>query len=108
MTALLDAPDLVVIEIRQPEVPLTCTRGHGPNDDISGIPCPRKARWEAICMSCGHIFRRCEEHYAEDVEAAATADEIEFWEPDVEPGQCHLCADCGARVFIQQYARINA
>lgn len=108
MTALLDAPEVILIEARQPEVPIICTRGHSARDQISDTPCPRTARWEALCMSCGHVFRRCEEHHAEDAEAAETADEIKFWEPDVEAGQCHLCATCDSPVFIQQYVRIGA
>lgn len=103
MTALLEAPELVIVEQRQPDVPIICTRGHGPNDELSSVPCPRKAHWEALCMGCGHVFRRCEEHYAEDAESAGLSD---FW--DVDAGQCHLCATCEAPVFIEQYVRIGA
>lgn len=99
MTALLEAaPELVIVEERQPSAPVVCTRGGVLDDEVD--QCPRPARWEALCMGCGHVFRRCQEHYDEDAETAA----LDFgpeWE-DV----CHRCALCWIKVYIQQYGRI--
>lgn len=99
MTALLEAvPELVIVEERQNDVPIVCTRG-GAQDD-SAEPCNRVARWEALCMGCAHVFRRCQEHYNEDVWTAA----LDFGSEWHDVG--HLCALCQTKVYIQQYGRI--
>ena len=99
MTLTLDAPapELTVIEQRQPDVPLTCTRG-GILDDVLPDPCPKRAEWEGLCMGCGRVFRRCQPHYEEDLHDAA----------DWGDGSSHLCAVCGEDFYVAQYVRIGA
>lgn len=101
MTALLDAPvlDVTLLESRQPEVPLVCTRGGIPSDDAE--PCDRVAKWEAFCFGCGHIFRRCQPHYEEDVWTALMPGPDPTWD-----NVCHRCAVCDTLVYIQQYGRL--
>lgn len=103
MTALLDAPvgtlDVSRLEERQPDVPLTCTRGGEPDPQA---PCGKVAQWEALCMTCGHVFRRCAEHFQEDVADAAA------W-----GGECGGCATCFTYgrwtvIYLDQYVRIGA
>lgn len=106
MTMTLDAPteapDLVVIEEHQHDVPLTCTRG-GPTDSELPDYCSKPAEWEALCFSCGHVFRRCAEHRLEDVHDAILDGD----------GVASVCAPCmGAGkftpVYADQYTRIPA
>lgn len=103
MTALLDAPvlDVALLESRQPEVPLVCTRGHY-HGDTETEPCHRTAQWEAFCFGCGHIFRRCQPHYDRDWGVAHDPK----WEGTEWDDVCHACVMCNARVYIQQYGRL--
>lgn len=102
MTLTLDAPvlDVTLLESRQPEVPLVCTRGGYPGDDAD--PCDRVAKWEAMCLGCGHIFRRCQPHYEEDYQMAKE----QGWAGTEWDDVCHTCVMCNARVYIQQYGRL--
>lgn len=100
MTALLDAPvgtlDVSRLEERQPDVPLTCTdRGWYSRGEREA--CHKKALYEAMCMGCGHIFRRRQEHYDEE---AAEADK---W----GDGAPFDCAKCDTRFYLDQYVRIG-
>lgn len=101
MNQLLESPvgtlDVSQLEEHQPDVPLTCTdRGwdHGGTRE----QCTKRALWEAMCMGCGHIFRRCQEHY--DEEAADSAK----W----GDGAPFDCARCDTRFYLEQYVRIGA
>jgi CO dehydrogenase/acetyl-CoA synthase alpha subunit len=102
VTLTLDAPtlDVTLLEERQPDVPLVCTRG-GAQDDVAD-PCDRIAKWEALCFGCGHIFRRCPPHYDEDLRNAKDPG----WEDTEWYDVCHKCAICEAKVYIQQYGRL--
>ena len=102
MTALLDAStlDVTLLESRQPDVPLVCTRGGVPGDLAE--PCNRVAKWEAMCFGCGHIFRRCQPHYEDDLETAREP----LWKDTEWYDVCHKCALCEAKVYIQQYGRL--
>lgn len=104
MTALLESPvgtlDVTRLEERQPDVPLTCTAASYPLYDDR---CVKPAAWEALCMACGHVFRRCEEHHAEEVEDAE-------WNGNGVCGQCAPCVEVGRTtyIYIEQYGRIGA
>lgn len=102
MTALLESPvgtlDVSLLEQRQPDVPLTCTRGMGGMDSELHDPCTETAKWEGLCMGCGHVFRRCQAHYLEDLDDAAE------W----EDGVSHQCAQCHAYFYVANYVRIGA
>jgi hypothetical protein len=102
VTLTLDAPtlDVTLLESRQPDVPLVCTRGGIGSDTFD--PCHRIAKWEAFCFGCGHIFRRCQPHYEEDVETAADS----TWRGTEWYDVCHRCAICEVKVYIQQYGRL--
>lgn len=102
MTALLDAPvgtlDVSRLEERQPDVPLTCTKGHL---DDNYPPCQANADWEGLCMGCGHVHRRCWPHYMDEVDIV---------------DQCHvftgqqtsICWKCSTPFYLDQYVRIGA
>lgn len=99
MTALLEtpAPTVEIIEQRQPDVPLTCTENgtfEGPDKE----ECGRRAIWEGMCMGCGFVFRRCQEHYDEEAaDAVLDADGVPF-----------ACAYCDTWFYLEQYVRIGA
>ncbi len=104
MTALLKSPvstlDGSRLEERQPDVPLTCTLSSYPTYHDR---CSRPARWEAMCLVCGHVFRRCQPHYEEEVEIAAD------W--DGAGNECATCYEAGrpgCLIYIAQYVRISA
>lgn len=93
MTALLESPvgtlDVSLLEERQPDVPLICTRW----DD----GCEARAEWEGLCMGCGHVFRRCLHHYVVNARIA-----------EYNGGHSHNCLRCGTPFYLAQYVRIGA
>lgn len=98
MTATLDTPTpaVEIIEAHQPDMPLHCTENGylgGPDTDT----CTRRALWEGMCMGCGHVFRRCQEHYDEEAKDAAYFD-----------GSPFNCLHCGTPFYLAQYVRIGA
>jgi hypothetical protein len=48
-------------------------------------------------MGCGHVFRRCQEHYDEEVKDAAYFD-----------GSPFDCSHCDTAFYLAQYVRIGA
>lgn len=101
MTMTLDAPteapDLVVIEEHQHDVPLVCTRG-GDHDAALPDPCTARAEWEMLCMGCGWVTRRCAKHFMEEVNDARLDGD----------GVGSLCARCMTPRYIDQFVRIPA
>lgn len=100
MTQTLDAPapELTIIEQREPAMPIICTRGGDPDPQE---PCGKTATWEGMCLTCGHVFRRCDAHFQEDISDA-------LWD-----GICGLCATCYqagrvTMIYLAQYVRIGA
>lgn len=97
MTALLESPvgvlDATRLEERQPDVPLTCTDRGSTNHPRE--ECGKPAHWEGMCMGCGRIFRRCPEHYA---------DEVVYAEADGCPFECFKC---GTWFYLDQFFRLR-
>lgn len=105
MTMTLDAPteapDLVVIEEHQHDVPLVCTYTRYTSTGARRTaPCSATAQWEALCLGCGFVFRRCEAHYQYEQTLAAGARQY--------TGQVMVCFQCDAPVYIDQFVRIPA
>lgn len=100
MTMTLDAPteapDLVVIEEHQHDVPLVCTdRGWG-YDREDDPECGKTAYAEGMCMGCGEVIRRCREHYEDEVARGA------------HDGRAFRHLRCSTWFYLAQYVRIPA
>lgn len=94
-----EAPELVIVEQRQPDVPLVCTwQLYGPDGNPRTEPCDKTASWEALCMGCGHVFRRCENHMGVEKELASLSTR----------GSYIRCAHCDTPCYPEQYGRIGA
>lgn len=77
--------------------PLLCTHVKYNRDDTIVEPlCGAVAHWEALCMGCGRVFRRCSPHLVREAAVALRS----------STGQCFRCVTCDIPVFPEQFGRI--
>lgn len=105
MTALLDSPvgtlDVSLLEERQPDEPLLCTfTRFTRSGKRRTVPCSKMAQWEAMCLGCGHVFRRCDDHYLHETIIANSQERY--------TGQVMVCFRCATPTYIEQYVMISA